>query len=223
MGGARPLESRGARGQVRCPRCDALNARGAPVCVACGLSLAHQTLADRYVQAPWQLALLSIVTFSLYDLFWFNRTWRMLRSLVPSAAPKPSPLLLTAGLLVPGLNCVLVYGLFRRVRDLQDALTPREQDPSMAPRQAAEAPEPAALMVLYLGLLLCWALPTPWWLAARLAVWPLVLVQQQVNRVVAGALPDVRGARQMAWLELAALGVGVFFSLLLLNSTFGIS
>jgi hypothetical protein len=208
----RPVRASQGR-PVPCPRCEALNPRGAQKCAACGLSLARQALADRYTQAPWQLALLSVVTFSLYDLFWFNRTWRMLRDLAPAQRGGRRHLALTAGLLVPLLNVYLVYHLFRTVRDLSA--------PSEAAPAVGEAPEPAALAVLYVGLLLCWLLPTPWWLAARLAAWPLMLVQAQVNRYVALALPDVRGARQMSWLELAALGVGIFFCLLLLYSTFG--
>jgi hypothetical protein len=203
-----------------CPRCEALNPRGAAACAACGLSLARQALADRYTQAPWQTALLSLLTFSLYDLYWFNRTWRMVRDLGGGSRLPARPLLLTLGLLVPLLNVYLVYRLFAVLRDLQLAATPPAAGAVPAP---SEPPEPAALTVLYAGLLMCWLLPTPWWLATRLAVLPLAFAQSQVNRHVAAALPDVQGARQMSWLELGVLAAGLFFTLLLLNSTFGVA
>src|SRR3954451_23652469 len=76
--------ARGTNGRpLACPRCETFNPRDAETCASCGLSLVHQALADRYTQAPWQLALLSIFTFSLYDLYWCNRTWRLLRDLGP--------------------------------------------------------------------------------------------------------------------------------------------
>ena len=202
-----------------CTRCEAVIPWRATTCASCGLSLVRQALADRYTQSPWQVVALSVLTFSVYDLYWFNRTWRLLRDLGGPARPRVHHLLLTLGLLVPGLNVYLVYRLFTALRDLALAAGTPPEGATVVP----EPPEPAALTVLYLGLLLCWLLPTPWWLAARLAAAPLALAQGQVNRHVAAALPDVRGSRQMAWLELAVLAIGLFFTALLLNSTFGTS
>jgi len=197
---------------VACPRCEAFNPRGAVTCASCGLSLVRQAWADRYTQAPWQLALLSILTFSLYDFYWFHRTWRMLRDLRPGGQPR-RPGLRMLGLLVPGLNCVLIYRLFRDVHDITPATHPPEQE--------REGLEPAALLVLYVGFVLCWRLPTPWWwIASRLAIVAPLLTQRQVNRAVVATLPDVRGARQFSWPELVALAVGIFFTLLVLNSTY---
>jgi hypothetical protein len=64
-------------------------------------------------QQIWQLILLSFLSFGLYAIYWFYRTWRQLKE---SKDLDISPGWRTLGLLVPILNFVLIYELFRDIK-----------------------------------------------------------------------------------------------------------
>lgn len=65
-------------------------------------------------QAPWRLVLLSIITFGIYEIYWFYRNWEHLKI---HKNLKISPGWRTAGLFVPIYNIVLIYRQFRDIRD----------------------------------------------------------------------------------------------------------
>ncbi len=65
-------------------------------------------------QPVWHLVLLSIATFSLYNIYWVYRTWRQLRD---QGSGNISPEWRLLGLFVPILGIILLYDFFKHVRN----------------------------------------------------------------------------------------------------------
>jgi hypothetical protein len=121
-----------------------------------------------------KLVVLSILTFGLYEIYWFYQNWKRVRARDEDV----SPVLRT---LFSGLFC---FSLFRRIADSVD----REGVPRTF--------HPTAMGAAFLGLTLCSRLPDPLWLITLAGVAPLLPVQAAVNalnaRLAPGADPNAR-------------------------------
>ena len=109
-----------------------------------------------------KLALMSIVTLGLYEVYWFYKNWKCVQR--NSGEKVSAPL---RAIFYP----VISYPLFKRIR-------------SHAKTSGVEADFPAgALACAVFVMTLLWRLPDPWWLAGFLGVAPLLPVQGAANAV----------------------------------------
>ena len=118
--------------------------------------------------SPLKLVVMTTCTFGLYGLFWFYENWWLVR-------------LRERSRLVPVLRAMFAYlfcySLFRRVRNA-----------STEHGLQAMAAGPLAAGWIFFALL--GVLPPPYGLGSYLAVFFLVRVQVEVNRINAVAVPD---------------------------------
>lgn len=107
----------------KCPFCAEDILSDAVKCKHCGewLNRPHgaespQATGEQHsnAQAPWRLILLSILTFGIYEIYWFYRNWKHLKK---HKGLNISPGWRTVGLFVPIYNIILIYRQFRDIRD----------------------------------------------------------------------------------------------------------
>ncbi|HSA90506.1 MAG TPA: hypothetical protein VLF42_11465 [Burkholderiales bacterium] len=109
-----------------------------------------------------KLALMSVVTLGLYEVYWFYKNWKCVQR--NSGDRVNAPL---RAIFYP----VISYPLFKRIR-------------SHAQGSGVQADFPAgALAGAVFVLTLLWRLPDPWWLAGFLGVVALLPVQAAANAI----------------------------------------
>jgi hypothetical protein len=109
-----------------------------------------------------KLAIMSLATLGLYQLYWSYRNWKSVQRLTGDKLSAP-----LRALFYP----LTSYFLFKRMRNEARGL---HQD-------LAISAGPLAIAVLVLTLL--WRLPDPYWLVSLLAFVPFLPVQSQVNQL----------------------------------------
>lgn len=180
-----------------------------------------------FAQPLWRLAVLSTCTFGVYNFYWFYRTWRMLRAVAGSDQGRRSPLLLTAGVLVPLLNLYLVYRLFTEINAAATGtgLAPDSRTQKIVQGRGATKPVSAgALTAAFVVLTALWRLPGAFWLLTFLSVGPLMIAQDQVNRYLAARQSGAMARQGFTWREVVMLIVGgVFLALALLGTLAGLA
>lgn len=139
----------------------------------------------------WQLVLFHTITLSLYDFYWFYRNWKQVYE---HNHLEKRALLLTLGMLIPGLNIFLLWELLADIKTFAE----KEGVPSFN--------HPAWLSVLY--CVLCNAigfLPDSMavylFLALPLTVFPLVIVQKTLNRYWDKVQPERVRKTGLSWKE----------------------
>jgi hypothetical protein len=124
MKGGKHMDQENQPTTKKCPFCAEEILSNAVKCKHCGEWLNRESIVEQKTQsimqqysnaqAPWRLVLLSILTFGIYELYWFYRNWKHLKI---HKSLDISPGWRTVGLLVPIYNIVLIYGQFRDIRD----------------------------------------------------------------------------------------------------------
>lgn len=130
-----------------------------------------------YSISTWQLALLSIFTFGLFELYWFYQNWKILEKRRQDV--KINPLLYT---LLAKFSCFLLFN------DIATQAQKSEQE------EIKHWP-PILLFIIYAGSLTLWRAPEPYSYLVYLSPIPLLLAQgpmNQLNRVLTG-LPEPGG------------------------------
>jgi len=148
-----------------------------------------------------KLAVLSVCTLSLYELYWFYKNWKLIR------ARESSNILPFWRAFFAIFFC---HACFARIRDHGD-----EQGVTPALPAAALATGWVVTMLLH-------KLPDPWWLVSFLSFLFMLPVQAYVNRVNAATAPaHDRNARFSVWNWLVTVLGGAFFLLAALGTLAG--
>ena len=67
------------------------------------------------IQPIWHFLVISIVTFGLYDIYWFYRNWKQLKA---HKYLDINPIKRTIGLIIPIYSLVVTYEYFSQIRDV---------------------------------------------------------------------------------------------------------
>jgi hypothetical protein len=123
--------------------------------------------------APWfrvgtaKLLLMCVVTFGLYQIYWFYQQWRH----VQRRGERVHPALRTL------FAAIFCYPLFRRVS--ADAVD----------RGVPQVPSAVACAVAFVLLSMTWRLPAPWSSLSLLSLLPLAMVQRAASAAALAAVP----------------------------------
>ena len=148
--------------------------------------------------APWfrvgtaKLLLMCVVTFGIYEIYWFYQQWRH----VQRRGERVHPALRT---LFAGLFC---YALFRRVS--QDATA----------RGVAGAPSAVGCAVAFIALAITVKLPDPWSTLSLLQLLPLALVQRAASAAALAAVPGADPNTRLTPINWVGIAFGVMILLL---------
>jgi len=148
--------------------------------------------------APWfrvgtaKLLLMCVVTFGVYEIYWFYQQWRH----VQRRGERVHPALRT---LFAGLFC---YALFRRVSE--DATQ----------RGIARAPSAIGCAVAFIALAITVRLPDPWSTLSLLQLLPLALVQRAASAAALAAVPGADPNTRLTPINWVGIALGVMILLL---------
>ena len=143
-----------------------------------------------------KLALMSIVTFGLYEIYWFYQNWKLVQH--DPAQKLNAPI---RAVFYP----IMAYALFRRIAEA-------------AAREQLGTLQAGALAVAVFVMSALWRLPDPWWLVSFLSFVPLLPVQQSVNALNRKLAPQADPNRRFsAWNIFGLVAGGLFFLLALIG------
>ena len=166
------MEKENQEATKRCPFCAEDIAFEAVKCKHCGEWLDSPSAVRTfrkysYAQPVWHYVLLSLFTFSLYDLYWFYRTWRQLRD---AENWDISPGWRLVGLSIPILNLFLLYGLFKRISN------------TVQVESSGVFISPGWILLGWLGFNALAYLPEPYFLLSFLSIWLIGNIQNTLNK-----------------------------------------
>ena len=142
-----------------------------------------------------KLAILSICSFGIYEIYWFYKNWRLERKRTHEAIMPFWRAL---------FGVLFCYSLFRRIRDY--AITIKLVPNFNAGWRAA----------FFILLSILWRLPDPFWLISTLTFLPLLGVQKQANLINKKVVPDIKEKSSLSGGEGAIIGIGVIFWIFIL-------
>ncbi|MDQ0193932.1 DUF4234 domain-containing protein [Paenibacillus wynnii] len=119
-----------------------------------------------FYQPVWQFALLSILTFGVYDIYWYYKNWTRIKAY---KFLNFSPQLRTVGLFIPIYNFFLIYKTHKEYRDL---IKERGIERDIYPG-------PIVLVIIISFVLM--RLSDPYWLLCFISTLPLAMVQSVLN------------------------------------------
>lgn len=114
----------------------------------------------------WKFVLLTVLTFSVYEIIWFNRNWRQLKA---HKNLDIRPGLRTAGLFVPIYGLVLIYRQLSDIREFSKGVG------------LEKLFSPGSILLFWIIFSAAWKAPDPYWLISNLSVLPLTVVQGVLN------------------------------------------
>lgn len=148
-----------------------------------------------HAQPITKLVLLSILTFGLYQFYWFYRNWKTIKA--QTGVPL-SPGWRTVGLFVPIVSIFMVNDQFKLIHTVASAS-------GLRPRFS-----PGWLTLGYLVLTALSRLPDPWEMVELLSFLPLIPVQRALNEYWATEQPGRAVRTRYSKGEIAVLIVGGF-------------
>lgn len=198
----------------KCPFCTKEILTDAVKCKHCGEWLnkqaTHSALPRSALQQfsnalpVWHFVLLSIVTFGIYEIYWFYRNWKQLKL---HKNLDISPGWRTVGLFVPIYGIVLAY---RQLRDIRDFSKEAGIDKTYSSGQ---------ILFGWLILSALWRLPDPFWFLSFLSVWPLTVVQGVLNSYWKKEQPELIERTKFSGRQIILLVLGGIFLILALSGT----
>jgi hypothetical protein len=121
-----------------------------------------------FYQPVWHFVLLSVITFGIYDIYWYYRNWKNLKEYKNMNF---SPAWRTVGLFIPILNFFLIYKAHKEYRNLiKEVGIKRDIYPGLI------------LLVIIISIRLI-NLPDPYWLLSLISTIPLAIVQGILNEL----------------------------------------
>jgi hypothetical protein len=169
---------------------DPRGAAGAPARI--GIAAAAPPAAPWFRVGTAKLLLMCVVTFGVYEIYWFYQQWRH----VQRRGERVHPALRT---LFAGLFC---YALFRRVS--QDATQ----------RGIARAPSAVACAIAFVALAITVRLPDPWSTLSLLQLLPLALIQRAASAAALAAVPGADPNTRLTPINWLGVAFGVMILVL---------
>jgi hypothetical protein len=148
-----------------------------------------------------KLALMSVFTLGLYEIYWFYKNWKLLQQNFGANVNAP-----IRAVFYP----LISYPLFKRVREHAATL-------------GVEGSLPAgALAIVVFLFALVWQLPGGWGMLGLLGVAPLLLVQRTVNRINRKVAPQADANSRLSGWNVVGLVVGtILLALAFIGAFFG--
>jgi uncharacterized protein DUF4339 len=154
--------------------------------------------APWFVVGPVKLAVMSIVTLGLYQVFWFYRHWKQARDVQHDDVwPIPRAI----------FGVIFAYPLFSELAD------------TAAVRGHAHVPNAIFSTILFVALTVAQRLPDPWWLVTFFSVVPLLPIQRAANAIALEDAPGTDPNTRFTGLNWVGIVVGGLFLLLALIGT----
>ena len=151
-----------------------------------------------YCVSAAKFCILSLLTFGLYDIFWFYKNWSRYKA---HSGDKLSPFWRAV------FSPLFCYSLANKVNSLSKE------------NRIQQRLEPATLAGLYLVLMMLSRLPDPYWLISLFSFLPLLSIVKQIRRIHESIRPGYDSTQ--GW-GLGAFAVvflgGIFFALALLGT-----
>lgn len=168
------------------------------------LSPLHEGRQFSNVQPIHHLVILSLVSFGIYEIYWFYKTWKSIKNYTCADF---SPGWRTFGLFIPFYNLVRIDGMFRNdielLRTKVDGVT------------LIKKPLLYGLSFFLLSAI-CLKLPDPFQLLYSISVWPLAVAQGHLNTYWKKGQPDCLVRTKFSGVELALLIIGGLLLILVL-------
>jgi hypothetical protein len=145
-----------------------------------------------------KLAVLSVCTLSLYELYWFYRNWQLVRA---RQEPEIMPFWRAF------FAVIFCYSCFAKIRD------------GGVERDIAQAPTAGLLATGWILVTLTWRLPDPYWLVTNFAVLFMLPIQAYANRINAAEAPGHEpNSRFSVWNWLGVVVGGLLLLLVVLGT-----
>jgi hypothetical protein len=154
-----------------------------------------------FSQPVWHFIVLSILTFGIYDIYWYYRNWKYI---VVYKSLGISPGWRTVGLFVPILNLFLIYGAHK---DYKNLIREEGINRDIYPGRIT-------LVIVITGILT--RLPDPFWLLCFLATIPLAIVQGILNELWRKVQPDRIHRSNFLGRQIFLRVLGIIFWLLII-------
>lgn len=153
----------------------------------------------------WHFVVLSVLTFEVYEIYWFYRNWKHLKF---HKNLDISPGWRTAGLFVPIYGLILVYRQLRDIRDFSEGVG------------VVKTYSPSWIFSGWLVIGALWRLPDPFWLLSVFSVLPFTVVQNVLNLYWEKEQPGMPSRTRFSGGQIVWLVIGCIVFALVLIGTF---
>lgn len=177
-----------------CTKCGKETAENAKFCAYCGNSLEQ---FSRIIPI-WKFILLCVITFGLYELFWFYKTWKFLKE-KNNLDISPFWRTVFSGLYA-GSNAKHVLNLAKGINYQKEY-------------------SPTLIGISYIILNVLWRLPDPYWLLSIFSFLPMIPIVKAMNFYWQNKNPNLPLKKFPMW-QVILIILGIIFLILMLIGIF---